>query len=249
MNQETQKHMISLTTLEPFRIGAPESSMGSAHNPLSTVGGRVVVPASSLKGALRAELEGYLIKTKKHSDNPYMKPCIPSAWNTISDAEKNLIKEKKFKDGGGCNYSVRSSSDYICPVCYFLGAQGLIGFVRVPYLYTDSSAEKLYSVRIDRASGVVSERTNRDYRIVPDGTEFISKSSEGEIPLEIIIRDEVKDWTLGKPRKGFNDRWLENNNQPQEDFIKEFITDRLAAIDILGGFKSKGCGKVRIEVK
>ena len=59
------------------------------------------------------------------------------------------------------------------------------------------AAEKLYSVRIDRASGVVSERTNRDYRIIPDGTKFESQTGEDKkIPLEIILKDNVKAWTL-----------------------------------------------------
>lgn len=245
MNQEIKKYMVTLETLEPFRIGAPEDPMLAAHNPLSMVGKSIVVPGSSLKGALRAEIESYLIKN--YASEKYMKPCIPSAFNTMSPAEKALIRKGNFKEGGGCAYSERSKSECICPVCYLLGAQGLIGFVRVPYLYTEESAEKLYSVRIDRASGVVSERTNRDYRIIPHGTKFASKVNGKQIPLEIVTNDPVKKWELSKPREGFNDKWLGNSKWTPESLIKEFIVDRLQSIEVLGGFKSKGCGKVSIE--
>ena len=198
MNQDISRYMVSLETLEPFRIGALKDPLRGAKSPLAKIGEQVVVPGSSLKGALRAELEGYLIKN--YASEGHMKPCIPSAFNTLSEVEKRLINQGKYKKEGSCVYSKKKKSDDICPVCYLLGAQGVVGFVRVPYLYTEDSAGTLYAVRIDRAAGVVSEGTNREYPTMPHGTKFESKVNGVEIPLEIITRDRVKGWEIGKIR-------------------------------------------------
>lgn len=248
MSKDIKYFNVKLVTKEPFRIGALQNVMSGIANPVTTVGGRVVVQGSSLKGALRASIEGYLID-KFHND-PAMKPCIPSAYNTLSADEKKLIEQGKFREGGGCTYSPnpRNRSESICPVCYLLGAQGLIGFVRVPYLYTDSTPEDMYAVRIDRATGVVSEGTNRDFQVIADGVEFKGV-------LEVIVKDDVKGWELGKPRIideklgiGANDAWLKKREWAANRIINELIIDRLKAINILGGFKSRGCGKVEVEV-
>lgn len=243
--KEARRLKITLITKEPFRIGAFENVMSAIHNPVATVGGRAVIQGSSLKGALRTAIEDYLIQ--ECSDIPEMKPCIPSPENTLSQDEKELIEKGKYRKGGGCHYSERNKSSSICPVCYLLGATGVSGFVRVPYLYTDVAPEELYAVRIDRATNVVREKTNRDYQIIKDGTKF-----EGE--LEILIKDSRRNWTLGEKRsigkeaRGFyGDSWL-NERWNAERIIKELIKERLEDINILGGFKSRGCGKVEIKV-
>ena len=180
-----------------------------------------------------------------------MKPCIPSAYNTLSADEKQLIGKGKFREGGGCSYSSnpRNRSESICPACYLLGAQGLIGFVRVPYLYTNTTPEEMYAVRIDRATGVVSEKTNRDFQIIADGIEFNGV-------LEVVVKDSVKQWELGKTRiideklgAGANDAWLKKGEWNADRIINELILERLKGINLLGGFKSKGCGKVEISVE
>lgn len=243
--KEIKRLEVTLITKEPFRIGAFEDVMSAIHNPVATVGGRAVIQGSSLKGALRTAIEEYLIQ--KYSDIPEMKPCIPSPENTLSQDEKELIEKGKYRGGGGCFYSERNKSSSICPVCYLLGATGVSGFVRVPYLYSDVTPEELYAVRIDRATNVVREKTNRDYQIIKDGAEF-----KGE--LEILIKDPRRNWTLGEKRpigikeRGFyGDNWLDGEWNA-EKIIRELIKKRLESIDILGGFKSRGCGKVEIEV-
>ncbi|MDP3066919.1 MAG: hypothetical protein Q8N08_09310, partial [Methanobacteriaceae archaeon] len=45
------------------------------------------------------------------------------------------------------------------------------------------------------------------------------------------------------------DSWLKGNSRTTEAIIKEFITDRLESIKKIGGYKSKGFGKVEIKVK
>lgn len=239
MGKDVRQFKVRLTALEPFRIGALQNVLSSLDNPVATVGGRVVVQGPTLKGALRAEIERHLIEN--YGSDKWMKPCIPSAVNTLSAEELNLIRNKRlYRDDGGCNYSQRRKSESICPACYLLGAQGLTGFVRVPYLFTEQTPEELYSVRMDRATGVVAEKTNRDYQIVANDVVF-------EGILEVALAYPTRAWVLGEPRYP-EDKWLTSGDWGADRIIKEFIVDRLSAIDLMGGFKSKGCGKVRISV-
>lgn len=249
MSKDIRCFEITLITKEPFRIGALKNIMSAIDKPVTTIGGKVVIQGSSLKGVLRANIEEYLIA--QYAGEKDMKPCIPSAYNTLSSDEKKLIEAGKYRGGGGCSYSPnpKKRSESICPVCYLLGAQGLVGFVRMPYLYTDATPEDMYAVRIDRATGVVAEGTNRDFQIMADGVEF-----KGE--LEIVVKDNVRGWELGKSRSideklgiGVNDAWLKNGAWSTDRIIRELIVDRLVDIKLLGGFKSKGCGKVEIKVE
>lgn len=251
--KEYLKYKIELKTLEPLRIGASKDVMSSFDNPVATIGGRVVVQGSTLKGFLRNQIEEYLID--KYSDIKSMKPCIPSSERTLSADEKLLIVSRKYRDKGACSYSsenMRNKSESICPACYFLGAMGLNGFVRIPYLYTETKPEELYSVRLDRAKDTVVEKTNRDYQIMADNVSFIGT-------LEVMSKNTVNNWTLGKIRSIQDnkklDGWLnETSKKYNKRFIdltaselaEEFLVERINGAHIIGGFKSKGCGKVSI---
>jgi CRISPR/Cas system CSM-associated protein Csm3 (group 7 of RAMP superfamily) len=253
--KELNSYKITLTTLEPFRIGTSRDVMSAFDNPVAMIGGKVVVQGPTLKGFLRNKIEEYLIDN--YSGNDLMKPCIPSSENTLSADEKILIKDGRYRAGGVCKYSSedsRNRSSSICPVCYFLGANGLNGFVRVPYLYTESRPEELYSVRTDRATATVVERTNRNYQIIADNIIF-------EGTLEILTEDSINGWTLGRMREIQDssrlDIWLNETSKKynkkfielsKDELISEFILERLIGKNILGGFKSKGCGKVEITV-
>lgn len=233
---------VTATTLEPFRIGAIADPLSGVDNPIASVGKRVAIQGPSLKGALRSEIERYLID--QYGGKSAMKPCIPSSVKTLSEEEKQLIQANKFRDGGSCLFSEADKSRQICPACYFLGAQGLVGFVRVPYLFADVPPETLYSVRLDRATGVVREGTNRNYQLMADGVEFTGV-------MEVLLDDPARDWTLGKPRPQLAnlDVWLKTKQWEQKSLVKEFLVDRLEAITVLGGFKSKGFGRVKITVE
>jgi CRISPR/Cas system CSM-associated protein Csm3 (group 7 of RAMP superfamily) len=249
------EYEIVLTTSEPFRIGTSKDVMSAFDNPVAMVGGQVVVQGPTLKGFLRSRIEEYLID--KYAENALMKPCIPSSENTLSKDEDMLIKAGRYREKGACQYSSedpRKKSNSICPVCYFLGANGLNGFVRVPYLYTESRPEELYSVRIDRAKDTVVDRTNRNYQIMPDKVVFKGT-------LEVLTKNNVNDWELGKIRKIQDsnklDGWLNEISVKYkkkfmelnpEELIEEFILERIRGENIIGGFKSKGCGKVNITV-
>ena len=268
------KYEITLTTESPFRVGRKRDPFTTIEQPIIILGNRVVIPGTTLKGALREAIERYLIE--RYSNEIGMKPCIPATPQTITPDEQELIRKGVYK-GTGCHYpcNPRNQRDrrcknvlrlnntelwapeerkqglhYICPACYLLGAQGLVGFITVPFLYSDIQPHELPALRIDRSTGTVATGvygTYRTYQIVPENTVFKGI-------LEILLEDSVKGWKLGEPRPlqglTLGDLWL-NNNPDWKDpdrIIRELIVERLASIKRLGGFKSQGAGFVRIEV-
>lgn len=258
------KFKIEVETEEPFRVGATKDVFTDIDNPIVLLNNEPAIPATSLKGAWREEIERWLIatyydeKTRKWKD-PAMQPCIPAG--KISDDERELLKQNKYKnrtwtdnqkqqhfEPEQCEYK-KGARTYICPACYLLGAQGLNGFARVPFLFPvegQKDLEKeLYSLREDRAVGGAVKGSNRSWFIVQKGVKF-------EGTLEVLREDKIKAWTFGKPRGlayGEGDKWLESNGWNAERITKDLIIDRLQSIELLGGFKSKGCGKVKITVQ
>jgi CRISPR/Cas system CSM-associated protein Csm3 (group 7 of RAMP superfamily) len=265
-----KRYKVELETIEPLRVGGVEDPRSGIHNPVTKVADKVVIPGSSLKGALRSEIEQFLIETYYgkasqdwSKDDLAFQPCIPAPRPTTD--EQSLIDvgkyrseachypcefEERFERGrrvfrGKCTKGEQPTPHSICPICYFLGAMGLPGFVRVPFLFTDISPEELYSSRIDRAISTVVEGTNRPYQLVPSGIRF-----SGE--LVIITEDPVAGWKIGDPRplkdKTLGDQWLEQEKRSVDELIDIYIIERLKNIKILGGYKSKGFGQVKIDV-
>lgn len=244
-NQTIRSYTIELTTRQPFHIGAFQDPMSDVHNPFTTLGGVPVVQGSSLKGALRAQLEEYLILN--YADhNPAMRPCIPAPRNNLSPDERLLVPKKYRGTSCGGQKGQKDQGKPLCPTCYLLGAMGLVGFVQVPYLnlVSETDVEEVYQNRRDRALNTVAHGANRTMQAIPKGAIF-----RGE--MEVLLRDEIRNWTLGQPRKlrSFRDEWLQEGQKwSQEEFIREFILDRLVAIPRLGGMISKGFGGVEIAV-
>jgi len=267
-----RQYEITLTTESPFRIGRKRDPFTSIEQPIIVLGGRIVIPGTTLKGALREEMERYLIE--KYSDRPGMKPCIPATPQTLTQDEYELIRRGIYK-GPGCHYpcnvqrgtcksvlcinnQIYLSKEeqgrglhYICPVCYLLGAQGLPGFVIVPFLYAEAQPQELPALRMDRATKTVATGnygTYRTYQVVPLGTKFTGT-------LKILLNDPIRNWKLGEPRNlkehSLGDLWLQKNPEWKEPnkIINELILDRLRSISMLGGFKSHGAGKVKITVR
>jgi CRISPR/Cas system CSM-associated protein Csm3 (group 7 of RAMP superfamily) len=243
----TRKYALQLTTLEPFRIGSPKSTLSAIENAVARSGGKVVVQGSSLKGAYRAQLERYLYETYRSVNA--MKPCIPSSDERISPEERKMIAEGKFR-GAACVYPGPS----VCPACYLLGAQGLVGFVKVPYLYTETVPEEQYGVRIDRSRGTVVDKTNRTYQEIPKGVIFTGM-------LEVALDDPLRGWKFGVARalkkerdnQGNEriltpDKWLEGKSWDAEAFLQEFVIKQLTELGALGGYKSKGFGNISIAL-
>ena len=248
-----RKFSVKMTTLEPFRIGGKPDPLGP-ENPVAVVGGKVVVPGSSLKGAFRNALERYLIDRyydqqagKWDQAARAMQPCM--AGTRLSKDEKELVKRDLYRSSS-CHYPCvprrnrcGDTRHSICPVCYLLGAQGLVGFVRVPFLASEISTNELYSARMDRAMGTVSEGTNRPYELVPDQATFTGT-------LYLMTSDDVLDWQLGRARSlkdlTGGDEWLAG--WTADKIVDELIVGVLESVSILGGYKSKGFGKVSIGV-
>jgi CRISPR/Cas system CSM-associated protein Csm3 (group 7 of RAMP superfamily) len=254
-------YSINLTTVDPFRIGGKSDPLSEAENPVAVVGGRVYVPGPSLKGAFRGELERFLndsyydnFKKAWPEDKLHLQPCIPAT--KLTNDEERLVKENHFK-GSGCHYPCDigpkgkcgkslGESHSICPICYLLGAQGLVGFVQVPFLFTDIRYDELYSARLERTSQTVVSGTNRPYQLVPPESKFTGV-------LEVLISDNLLGWELGKARllkestKG--DSWLNNGKWTQDEVLKDFIKNRIEAITGLGGYRSKGFGRVEIKTQ
>ncbi len=241
---------VVVTTKVPMRIGGPDDPLSAAQNVVSRVGDRLVIPGSSLKGAFRAQLETFLIDQYYDSTakqwaigKETCKPCIPAAKPSAD--EKRLAQTGRFKEGL-CSYAERDASAEICPCCYLLGAMGMPGFIRVPFLYSDAAADDLYSASLDRATGSVRRGTNFPYELVPEGVTFTGR-------LAVLTEDTVLGWCLGKPREFANgrtqDAWLHKSNITSDKLIQDYIVGRLSNITLLGGYKSKGFGDVIVEVR
>lgn len=250
-----KRYKIELEAKEPLRIGGAIDPRSGIENPVAKLGDKVVIPGPSLKGALRAEMEQFLIETyydkaskSWDKDKLAFQPCIPSDERKVTRDEKLLIELGKFRRGGACHYPTRREEpepNSICPICYFLGAMGLPGFVRIPFLRTETVSEELYSLRIDRATNKGVDGTNRPYELVSQGAKF-----GGE--LVVIFEDPLTGWKIGEPRllkeRTLGDQWLQQETRPASELVNIYIIERLKNIKIIGGYKSKGLGQVKINV-
>ena len=247
---------LAIQTTEPLRVGAKRDPLSGADNPVVRVGGELAIPGSSLKGALRNQIESYLIDRffkagHWEAGKEEWKPCIPGA--EVSADERRLIREGKYRDQERtCHYPCedrcRGTTHSICPVCYLLGAMTLPGFVRVPFLFAEGASSELSGIRLDRATKTVPQAGRggsfRSYELVPQGTAFSGT-------LYVTVEDTVTGWMLGQPRKlgeraTKGDKWLEGQQYNESQFLSEFLIERLKAIKTIGGFKSKGFGRIEI---
>ncbi len=245
---ETRRYQIKLTTEEPFRIGGKEDPLSGEHGAVVVVGGRVAIPGPSLKGALRAAIEGELIDAYyDHSHKRWpdaemgLQPCLPTARPS---ADEQALANAGMYRSKGCSYGGRGPTT-ICPACYLLGAQSMSGFLRVPFLFCNTMAEELYSLSLDRATGTGAGGRNRPYQLIPPETQL-----SGE--LEILWKDSLKSWEFGKPRPLAQapeaDAWLNSGDWDQKTILKKLVVQPLRSIRCLGGFRSKGFGRVRVEI-
>lgn len=251
--KDIRRYTVTLTTLGPLHVGGLDDPLGSAdENPVAVIGGRACIPGPTLKGALRAEIERFLIATGETA----LRPCLTTTQP--SEAEKSLTEgEREFFLPRPCALAVRGSGNGsdrgICPACYLLGAQGLVGFVSVPFLMADNSVkpEVLYASRLDRATGTVVGG-NRSYQVIPPGVRFTGR-------MDVLFDDKVLGWSFGKKRPirsrdGTDldvDDWIDNSNVLGSDpdkLLEQLVLERLTSIDLIGGYRSKGFGAVEVEV-
>lgn len=273
--QEWKSFKIELTTREPLHIGGTSHILSDVHNPIVLLNGDIpAIPSTSLKGAWRAQIERYLIGYLENNglldrgEELGIKPCIPSTKLTDDEklfAETNKYKRKRYFNKETKNFENKwlpaldpcdydRESDYICPACYLLGAQTLHGFIRVPFLLPAKGQQEidvlLYSIREDRAKGGAAKGTNRGWYVINPDIKF-----EGE--AEALLEDKLRKWTFGGKRESLKykgvdgkgiDKWLNDKQWTAGKIERELIKERLESINILGGYKSRGCGKVEIKV-
>jgi CRISPR/Cas system CSM-associated protein Csm3 (group 7 of RAMP superfamily) len=254
---EEDNYKIELTTKEPLRIGGKKDPMSETEkSPVTMVGNRVVIPGSTLKGALRSEIEHFLIdryydkqNNRWPTEKKAVQPCIPAT--KLSKDEELIVTNGYYKFytvvNKGCHYECKDKCGKeihtICPTCYLLGSMGLNGFVRVPFLFSDALPEELYSTRLDRVKGTVVTGTNRPVQLVPPGVKFNGV-------LNILTKNDMLKWELGQPRqlkeKTGGDAWLPNGDWEKDKIIKDLIVERIKNIKKIGGYQSKGFGVVEI---
>lgn len=249
--------------------------IGSAPSPLTEKKGAVfkvdrtpVIPATSFKGALRNQMELLFIENRNSFKNIFnldnddlLKPCIPSPRPT--KAEEELLQKgyrgriENCKYIGHCEIQVDESKVDIsglgiCPVCYFMGSTGIMGFLRFTNFYPSEGNWLIdqTNIRIDRKTETAAHGAKVDGEQVKPGTKFNGA-------IEIIIKT-PQGFEFGQPRKTGNeiiDKWLEkwteddDSNKRKQRLIENIIFPAIQNIKLLGGQKSRGAGKVKVEIE
>ncbi len=269
---ESKQHGIVTVLQVPLKITVQEGSflhIGGSSSPLTekkapvfSVDGKPAIPASSFKGAFRYQVEQLLIAKKDElklklgtTDDKLIRPCIPTP--RPSRAEQELLNLGYRKH---CAIKVEEDKVEIpkennkliglCPVCYLFGATGLMGFLRIPNFWPETGEYRINqtSIRIDRESGTAATGAIVTGEQVKPGTVFKGI-------LEIISQQ--RNFQFGKAREIGEtkvDLWLDGIAlKPIEEaqllLINEILIPALNNITVLGGQKSKGAGKVKIEIE
>lgn len=243
-----------------LHIGASPSPITEKKGAVFQVDGIPVIPATSFKGALRSQLEilfitqtSKLAKMLNISDDNLLKPCIPAPRPSF--AEKQLIDDKKYRVKY-CNISseengikIEDKELGICPVCYFTGAAGIMGFIRFDNFFPTNTSSIIdhTNIRIDRKTGTAADRAMVNTEQVKPNTIFTGN-------IRIVHKETPeKGYIFGEARKidkYILDKWLLNMQSANsyEVLIKEILIPAIKNIKELGGYKSKGGGKVNIQI-
>lgn len=247
-------------------IGASKSPLAGKDIPVFKIDDRPVIPGTSLKGAWRSRLETLLqekqgeFAVKFSAQAEHLRPCIPTTRPSL--AEKERFDGKRWLTG--CQVEVEEGRitvnprpgndkrDFLCPVCYFFGATGLQGFLRVGHLFPPASTVSLYEQAI----------TSRDRAVdgVRKGALASGEHVKGGIKFQGLVDLLLFDGTFvfGEARRigqVLFDPWLDafakkqgQLNQRRLVLLNELLIPAFQKIDILGGHRSKGGGRVKVEI-
>jgi len=201
-----------------------------------------IIPFSSLKGALRGIAES-LAKTLWDKSELSKEVCLRVAasherrggkvFHNVNQEDLELIRENIMEEGIFSESEIEEFEDefpvLLCPICRLFGAPGLAGALRISDAIPsnlDIKTEYLTKTSIDRKKMKVMERRLFRDEVLPPGVEF-----------EAIM---VLDWErLGRGRVA----------SIAKDLLEQImIIARELGIQ-LGGGKSIGRGKVRIEFR
>jgi len=241
-----------------LHIGGTGSVLSKKDQPIFSVDGQPVVPASSFKGAFRHQVELLLIDKKADlaqaldlSGNKadLLKPSIPAP--RPSKAEQDLFdrgyrRESWIKVEGD---KLQVASGGLCPVSYFFGAAGLEGFLRIPNFLPQPGEWRIDQtrIRIDRKTGTAAPGALVTGEQVKPGSFFAGK---------LLIFQQRHGTTFGHCREigGTKvDQWLDewseaDDNMRQLCLINNILIPALNNLKVLGGQKSLGAGRVEITL-
>jgi len=247
-----------------LHIGASSSPLTEKKGAVFKVDRTPVIPATSFKGALRHQLELLSIEKAEEFAQLFnipddkkdtLKPCVPSPRPT--KAEEELISGRKYREH--CEIKVDDRQITvgklgICPVCYFMGAAGLMGFLRFSNFYPEGEGSIIdqTNIRIDRRTGTAAHGAKVEGEHVKPGVVF--KGS-----ISIVISKPVltmQDIQFGDPRKIGDeviDKWLESWGETDKrnrakTLIEKMLLPTIQNIKVLGGQKSRGAGKVNVRI-
>jgi len=246
--------------------------IGGANTPLSDVKQQVfkvdgipAIPATSLKGALRHQLDLLFIEKgdawarRLGVPRDALKPCIPSSDPTRAERDAlsgtyRVTLAKNHPQHCGIDSEHDKITPYgggVCPVCYFLGAPGLPGFVRVDNFFPESRGAQ--SLRIEQPR----LRIDREVTTAAHGALVTSEQVKpGTVFRGVVeICRHFSGFEFGRPRTIAGeqlDPWLVGTGMSLDEIrlflVNECLLPALRNITVLGGQKSLGAGKVAVEV-
>jgi len=246
-----------------LHVGGTPSPLTEKKQPVFSVDGSPVIPASSFKGAFRHQVELLLIERKRElaedlglgdSGADLLKPFIPAP--RPSKAEQDLFArgyravsqptdtEIKVEDD-----KIKVPSDGLCPACYFFGAPGLEGFLRIPNFYPLAGEWRIEQtrIRIDRQTATAAPGAIVTGEQVKPGSVFSGR---------LYIHETRHGTAFGRCRVSAGtqiDRWLqswsENDDTKRQLFLlNHILLPALANVKFLGGQKSLGGGRVEVTL-
>ncbi|HEY3128714.1 MAG TPA: RAMP superfamily CRISPR-associated protein [Acidobacteriota bacterium] len=241
-----------------LHIGGTSSPLTEKKQPVFSVDGRPVIPASSFKGALRQQVENLLIQKRDRlaqllgltgSQTELLKPSIPAP--RPSKAEQELFGRGYRKEPSEIKVEddrVKVPINGLCPVSYFFGATGLEGYLYIPNFFPGPAEWRIDQtrIRIDRKSQTAAPGAIVTGEQVKPGSVFKG---------EIRILAERHGASFGRCRTigGTKvDLWLDNWAESDDEkrallLINEVLIPSLNNIALLGGQKSLGGGRITIS--
>lgn len=242
-----------------LHVGGTPSPLTEKKQPVFTVDGQPVIPASSFKGALRQQLELLLIERRMQlaaalglagDKANLLKPSIPAPRPSVAERDlfgkgyRNEHSEIRIEED-----KVRVPAGGLCPVSYFLGATGLEGYLRIPNFMPQAGEWRIDQtrIRIDRQTQTAAQGAIVTGEQVKPGSLF-----EGRL----LIFQQRHGAAFGRCRviggtrvDLWLDSWTEDNDVGRQLFlINEILVPALNNIKVLGGQKSLGGGRVEIAL-
>jgi len=239
-----------------LHIGGSPSPLIEEKAPVFSIDGILVIPTFSFKSAFRYQVEKLLMDKKDEfkskigiTDDELIQPCIPALRPSRAEQELLKLGYRKQCEIKAEEDKVDMPEKGICSVCYFFGATGLMGFLRMPNFCPVVGEYKIEqtSIRIDRESGAAVTGAIATGEQVKPGAIFKGI-------LEIVAQQRTFQFGVAREIGGTKvDLWMDRiDSKPIEEarllLINEILTPTLNNINVLGSQKSKGAGKITVEI-